>query len=472
MNDISASTIQVVLNQCLGLLIFYLFSLYLPKEIFGQFNWGLASSALLIAIISIGMDAVIIKRIAHGDDKRQIIGLHFIHVLATGTMLSATMLVCYFLLADPYTNSILLPCIFLSTLLTSFASPFRQLANGTRAFRHLAIISCISPVIKTLLLLVCVWTDNFSIINIALIYIAGSTFELLAGLFITVFITRIKLFPLYWNSKHYFTLVKESMPQYGASIFNIVLARFDWIMLGLLTTSVITAEYSFAYKVFELSRLPLLIISPLLIPIFVKLFNDKHTLSAKTQLKFDLLFRIEMFISVLIPILLVSCWSPLMGFLTNGKYGEVNAVTFMLLSVCVPLQFATDYFWNLCFAQNQMRLTFLIFACTAIANITLNFLLLPYIGAIGAAIAYLGCFVLQLALFKRYTKQDKVKPNFLVLIKIILSAIIALWITRYITQHIIIAPVLSLLLYVLFSILTQIVIPQKIKPALKLFALR
>lgn len=472
MHDISASSIQVVLNQCLGLLIFYICSRYLPKEIFGELNWGLASAALLIAIIGMGIDIIIIKRIARGDDSKETIGLHFIHVLVTGTLLSVTLLLVYCLLPAKYSSSILLPCIFISQVITSFASPFRQLANGNRSFRHLAIISIVSPLIKAALLVICLLTHQLTVTNIAFIFVAGSILELLAGLVITLFKKQVSLFPLYWNTKKYFTLIKESMPQYGVSIFNIVVARFDWIMLGLLTTTVITAEYSFAYKVVELSRLPLLVISPILIPIFIKIFKENRLVSAKTQLKLDLLFQMEMLISVLIPVMLISCWSPLMDLITDGKYGSVNEITFMLLSICVPLQFATDYYWNLCFAQDQLRLTFLISISSGVVNILLNLALAPFIGAIGAAIAYLCCFIVQLVLFRLYTKQDKIKPNLLVLVKTVLSASAALWITRYVTQHIIAAPALAVMLYLVFSMLTQVMILQKIKPALRLFTTR
>lgn len=472
MNDISASTIQVVLNQCLGLVIFYVCSRYLPKEVFGELNWGLASSALLIAIMGMGIDTIIIKRVARGDDSRETIGLHFIHALYTGTLLLLLLSGTYLLLPARYGNSILLPCIFISQVFTSFASPFRQLANGNRSFRHLAVIATISPLIKALLLLLCVWTNNFTITNIALIYVGGSVLELMTGIAITLFKKRINIFPPYWNNKKYFALIKESMPQYGVSIFNIVVARFDWIMLGILTTTIITAEYSFAYKIFELSRLPLLIISPVLIPVFVKIFHDNRPVTIKTQLKLDLLFQMEMLISVMIPVALISCWSPLMDWLTDNKYGSVNEITFMLLAVCVPLQFATDYYWNLCFAQEQVRLTFLISVSSGIFNIAINLVLIPFIGSMGAAIAYTSCFILQLILFKRYTKQDKVKPNLLVLIKTVLSAVAALWITRYITQQIIAAPVIALSLYIVFSMITQVMLPQKIRPALRLFSMR
>ncbi|MEI9943374.1 MAG: hypothetical protein WDN26_04065 [Chitinophagaceae bacterium] len=75
-----------------------------------------------------------------------------------------------------------------------------------------------------------------------------------------------------FNTTHslrdYFVLIKESLPLAGAVIMNVSIARIDWILLGLFTTDEQTAEYSFAYRAFELSPFPLLIIAPILLSRF------------------------------------------------------------------------------------------------------------------------------------------------------------------------------------------------------------
>jgi O-antigen/teichoic acid export membrane protein len=40
--DISANTLQVIINQVCGLVIFYLLSIGLDKNSFGEINWTLA----------------------------------------------------------------------------------------------------------------------------------------------------------------------------------------------------------------------------------------------------------------------------------------------------------------------------------------------------------------------------------------------------------------------------------------------
>jgi O-antigen/teichoic acid export membrane protein len=470
--DISASTIQVLLNQFLGLIIFYITSRWLAKEVFGQLNWSLAASSLFISVIAAGTELIVVRRIARGNDIRETAGLHFIHTLYSGVLLTGLLLLCYFFLPPVYISHLLLPGILLSQVLSFLSSPFKQIANGTRAFNHLAIMSAISNAVKVCLLTACLAFDLLTTKNLILLFIAGSVAELVTAIFLTLKKAGHQLLPLYWNNKKYLLLLKESLPQFGVTIFNIVLARFDWILLGLLATTIITAEYSFAYKVFELSRLPLLIISPVLIPIFTRIFRENNMVGSKQRAKLNLLFHAEMALSVLLPLLLVSCWSPLMDGLTGQKYGAVNETTFLLLSVCVPIQFATDYYWNLCFAQDQLRLTLMVAVCSGIVNIGLNLLLIPLYGGAGAAGAYIGCFIVQLILFNTYTHQSKIKPDLLVLGKAIACAAGAALVSRYFIYQPVIAAITALLLYILFSIVTGLVVLQKIRPALRLFLTR
>jgi O-antigen/teichoic acid export membrane protein len=468
LKDISASTIQVILNQFLGLVIFYITSRWLAKEAFGELNWSQAVAALFITVIAAGTDYIVVRRIARGNDVRETAGLHFIHTLYTGAVLASLLLICYLFLPTLYISHLLLPGILLSQVLSFFSSPFKQIANGTRAFGHLAIISTISNAVKVGLLITCVVFDLLTTRNLVLLFITGSFVELLTGVFLTVKKARHRLLPLYWNNKKYLLLLKESLPQFGITLFNVVLARFDWILLGVFTTTVITAEYSFAYKAFELSRLPLLIISPVLIPVFTRIFRENSLISSRQLAKLKLLFHAEMALSVLLPVLLASCWSPLIDTLTHKKYGTVNETTFLLLSFCVPLQFATDYYWNLCFAQDQLRQTLMVSVYSCLINIGLNLVLIPRYGAIGAACAYLTCFVVQLILFRSYTRQHKVKPDLLVLGKAIVCAAAALLVTRYFIRPPVMAVIATMLLYLLFSMVTRLIVLQKIRPAWRL----
>lgn len=464
--DLSASSAQVLLNHALNLALFYLTSRYLSKEIFGELSWSLASSTIIIALLSFGLDLVVVKKIAAGNDKRETAGLHLLHVLITGAITALLILLLH--LFFPLKGSLLvfLPGILISQLISFLASPFKQIANGTRSFVALAIIAITSNIVKVILLIVFLAFDTLSIQYLIGLFITASVIELLTAIIVTISSNKKILLPVYFNWTRYKSLIREALPQYGVTIFNIVLARFDWIILGLFTSAVVTAEYSFAYRVFELCRLPLLILSPLLIPIFSRLYALPGPMTTKKQVQLGLLFRTEMVLSLILPVILISCWTPLMEFITNNKYGAGNEIIFILLAVCIPIQFATDFYWNIFFAKGQLLVTFRIAVISGLINIVMNLLLIPFYGAMGAAIAYLSCFIIQLILFWRFNRLNTVQPDILHFFKAVLSAATALIIAKLLTSNPWIIVLLSVSLYFILCIFSKLISLHKIKPAL------
>lgn len=464
--DLSASSIQVLLNHALNLAIFYITSRYLSKEIFGELSWSIAASAILVAMLSFGLDLVVVKKIAAGNDKRETAGLHLVHVLVTTTLTGLIIVLLYFCFPLKGALFVFLTGILISQLIASLSSPFKQIANGTRSFTALAIISVTSNIVKLILLIAFLVLGILSVQYLTGLFIIGSVIELLVAISITISTNKEILFPVYFNGTSYKSLIREALPQYGVTIFSIVLARFDWIILGLLTSAVVTAEYSFAYRVFELCRLPLLILSPLLIPIFSGLFAHPGTLTAKKQVQLGLLFRTEMILSLILPVILISCWVPLMESVTNTKYGAGNEFVFILLAVCVPIQFATDFYWNICFAKGRLLVTFRIAVISGLINILLNLLLIPFFGATGAAIAYLSCFIIQLFLFWKQNRRDSMQPDMLYFIKAVLAAITALITAKLVAGAPWITILLSVAFYFLLCLFARLISLDKIKPAL------
>jgi O-antigen/teichoic acid export membrane protein len=465
--DLSASSAQVILNQLLGLAIFYATSLYLSKEIFGELNWVLAISSLLISVIGLGTELIVVKKIAAGQKLKDILDLQLVHVFISGFILLIALAFFYFFIFRASGNYFLLTGIVASQIISYLSSPFRQAATGMRAFIRLSIITITPNLIKLLSLLVYINSDTLSVSNLVLLFIITSVAELVLSVLITTYNKNITLFPFYWNKTKYRELITESFPQYGVVLFNIVLSRFDWILLGFLTTNVITADYSFSYKVFELCRLPLLILSPVLLPVFSNIFNNTAiTLKKKTQLR--LLYRTELVVAAILPLMLVSCWSYLFDMLTDGKYGDANNTTFMILALCLPIQFATDYCWNYFFARNKTRLTLKIALLSGLLNMLLNFILIPLFGGVGAAIAYLSSFVLQAVLFLYYSRNEIIKPDVYTLVTVIISSIVSIIAVRSAMLHPLLAPFAAIIIYISLCTLLRVIIPAKTIFSLKL----
>lgn len=368
-------------------------------------NWSIALIATCISIISFGMDQVIIKKIATGVDINEIATLHLAHVFLTGTGFYILLIGASFIFPSFFTQHPYLTGFAISLILIYYSSPFKQIAHGKEWFHFLTIISICSNLVKVLLLLAAILIYKFSVSTVIIIYIIASVVELVMGILLVKSKFNIVL---HWqfNKKKYTNLIKESLPQLAVIIFNSGIARFDWIILGLMTSAAITAEYTFAYRVFELAAFPLLIIAPVLLPRI-----SRYLVSHDRQLKvfekeFLLLLKLEMIVACIIPLALNFVWADLLNPLTDNKYGSTNATVFLLLSVAIPLLYLNNFFWTIAFAGGKMKKIISNFTVTFLINIIGGIILIPLMKGEGAAIAYLMAIIVQSVLFVLAGKKD------------------------------------------------------------------
>jgi O-antigen/teichoic acid export membrane protein len=389
-HNLSVNATQLIVNQLLGLGIFYVLSTGLDKNSFGQINLTLALLMSVFNILSFGIDQLVIKKIAAGADAPSILSLYIIHVLFTGLLFYGLLFSGYALFSPVNNVYSLLLLIGIGKLMIFFSTPLKQAANGMERFRLLAYMSVASNVVRCFALIVIALLHHLNIHNIVIIFITGDVTELAICVFLFRRSTKIPL-KLKWSRINYFQLLREALPQTGVVLITSALARFDWIFIGFMVSAVKLAEYSFAYKIFEISTLPLLAIAPLLIPRFTKIFQQKDI--PTDQLKF--LVRIEMIIAAFIALLLNICWSPVIDGITAGKYGLINVRTIFILTLCMPLLYLNNFLWTIYFAQGRLKMILVSFIITFLVNVTGDILLIPFFKNEGAAFAFLAACLTQ-----------------------------------------------------------------------------
>jgi O-antigen/teichoic acid export membrane protein len=400
--NLSANTLQLVINQLSGLVIFYILSISLDKNSFGEINLALALLLASFNILSFGIDQVAVRKIATGENPRTIVSLYLVHVFITGLAFYGLLLLGRGLFPSHISIYDLILLIGIGKLAIYFSMVFKQSAIGMERFKLLARMSIITNVARGLALLTLALLHLVTLNTVVIIFISGDVLELLAGFY---FFKRETGLPsaIRWNKSAYLSLVKESMPQLGVVVITSALARFDWIFIGVVVSAIKLAEYSFAYKVFELSTLPLLAIAPILIPWFTRMFKEGGPNIERLQL----LARMEIIIASFTVLLLNICWTQVIDPLTHGKYGLVNERTLFILSLCIPLQYLCNFFWTIYFAKGQLKLILKGFVITFSINIIGDIILIPLYKNEGAAIACLAGYIAQIAF---YTWKNELRP--------------------------------------------------------------
>lgn len=414
--DISASAFQVIINQLAGLGVFLLTSFFLAKDDFGELSWAIAIMTFATTTLSLRLEQLVVRKAASAPDASGIMTLFLLHVFFTGIGFWLLLFLLSFLFPHFFSVHNLLLIIGISQLISFFSSPFRQVANGKERFGYLAVMSSVSNIVRFAGLLIVVLFFKLTPFLTALIFIAGSVTEFLISFLLVTKRMQIKL-SAGISLRSYCRLLRESLPQIGTAILMAGITRMDWILLGFFSTAALTAEYSFAYRVFELSPFPLLIIAPVLLSRFSKLFaeNNKQDVHMLKE-KLAVLVRFEMILATIIPLVLNMIWVPLLEPLTKGKYGASNADVFLILSFCTPFQYITNILWTAGFAQNRLKLILKITAITFFIILTGDLLAIPYYTTTGAALVYLAAVIAEYINYMRWSPLPYIKETWLSLL--------------------------------------------------------
>jgi O-antigen/teichoic acid export membrane protein len=394
LKNLSANALQLVANQLLGLVIFYILSATLSKANFGLLNLALAILLAVFNILSCGMDQLTVKKIAADDHKESALSLYITHTLITGLLFYGLLLAGYLLFPQPPQIYGLLLLVGVGKLMIYLSTPYKQAANGLEKFKLLAWLSVISNFVRCACLVAALLLHSVDLSVIVAIFIIGDTLEFIIGF--TLFKSKAQMpVRLKWDRPNYLSLIREALPQMGVVLITSSLARFDWIFIGFMLSAIKLAEYSFAYKLFEIATLPLLAIAPLLIPRFTKMFKQGDINIA--ALKF--LIRVEMIIAAFTVLMLNIYWSPIIDWVTQGKYGAVNVNTIFILSLCLPLLYMENFLWTIFFAQGRLKMILHAFMVTLAVNVVGDIVLIPLYKNEGAAIAFLLACVAQIIFY-------------------------------------------------------------------------
>ncbi|RKR83529.1 O-antigen/teichoic acid export membrane protein [Mucilaginibacter gracilis] len=444
LQNLSANSVQLIVNQLFGVVIFFVLSAHLDKQNFGQLNLVLAMLLAIFNVLSFGIDQVIVRKIAAGDDAESLLSSYLFHVIITGALFYAILFLLHYFDPQLLGGNALLLLIGAGKLMIFFSMPFKQLSAGFEQFKLLSVMSVISNIIRGGALLILGWLHQVNINSVIIVFIAGDFAELILSivLFQCHSLISIKIKP---DVKAYRVLLKQSFPQVGVVIFTSALARFDWIFIGLMVSAAKLADYSFAYKIFEMSTLPLLALAPLLVPRLTRLLKSGQLSISKMQL----LLRMEMVVSILIALVLYLVWSPLVDWLTAGRYGAVNSVTILILAMCMPFLYINNYLWSISFAQGRLKMIFGIIMITFVVNLVGDVLLIPLYKSDGAALAYLLAMLVQLMMYLVKTDLKELRRSWRPLFICLLCAITSGIMARYLFQNVWLILLSAIMMYLI-----------------------
>jgi O-antigen/teichoic acid export membrane protein len=272
---------------------------------------------------------------------------------------------------------------------------------GYRGFKNMTgflIFKAIQPLLSAILLLVLFYMkSNWGVVHAYTYATLGTCLISIITWFRFSKMNESAYQPtLSWNQ-----MLGESMPMMLTGSMFFILGWTDNIILGIFRTSEEVGMYDAAFKLSTLSAIVLLAINAIQAPVFSDLYQKKEM--GRLQQIIIKSNRLLFFTSL--PLTLLLCIFPetILGFLGEGFKGAWIAL--ILLAIGNFINSITGSIGILLQMSGYQKQYNKIITITALGSIVLNFILIPKLGILGAAISSSAAKIIQNLLSVVYAKK-------------------------------------------------------------------
>lgn len=375
-----------VFNMVVGVFVMALVARYLGPENYGVYNYALAFVTLFTALSTLGLETLTVKSIVQKEEKEGTILFTSLVLRTMGgvilTLLSSVII--RFLAPDE-------ELIHLLVLIMSFTMIFKSLEvieYWIQAYQKSKISSLIRMgvnVFSAILKVVFVALEG-SLVHLALIYMLDVFFIgiALVGAYFKHRSTNSK-----WKFKFQYAknILSQSWYLIISGLMGTLYMQIDRVMLGaMLPNKVELGIYSAATQIASMWYfVPMAVITS-----FKPVIMNKKKLNENSYLKsVQLLYTIIAWMGIGFGITIL-CFSDLIiGVLYGPEYSRASNIllisiwagTFAMLGTAAST-------WMVC--EGVQKYSTVLLFCGAIANVVLNYILIPILGGFGAAIATLA----------------------------------------------------------------------------------
>ena len=388
--------------RLLGIVIFnLLLANNLGADFVGEYHFIIAVSYIFYAISLFGLNDILIKELVSLKYSiSELLTNSLILRLIVGMLLYILIIIITFCLSG-YTEINLLYLLIVGLQL--FFQPFQVLTTYfdsqinsriTVIFRNIAV--SISVTLRILLVLF--YPD------LRLILLAYIIEPFLEGLILFIYfqknILTLKLKDFKVSIIKY--LIKQSGPIAFASIFYIMYAKLDQLMLGFMVSKSELGNYSMAVRFAEISFFIPIAYSKSLFPKIVAFKEDKQQYNKMITKAMKLLFRISLCISLVMLIIPDSFFTYILGEDMVNVSIPFKILIFSSIMVYIG---SLSYIWYLSEGYQNYIMYNTVYGL--LFNIILNLILIHYYGIIGAAVATLLAKILANYIIHAFRKETR-----------------------------------------------------------------
>lgn len=371
-----------IAKALIGLVISMLTARYLGPSNFGLINYAAALVAFFVPVMYLGFDSILVREIVNRPEAEgKTLGTALLFSFISSIACIAG-IVCFTSIAHPGEKATIIVCALYSTLLIFQSLELLRFWSQAKLLsKYASIISVAAYLIvsayKVYLLASGKSVYWFAVSN-ALDYML-----IAAGFYIMynkLSPQRLSVsFPLGWE------MLKSGKFFIISSMMVVIFAQTDRVMLKFMMGDAAVGYYSAAVTCANLVAFVFVAIIDSMRP---TIFDSKKTDQAAFEFKVSQLYSIIIYASLCVSLLLAICSYPVVRILYGADYlPAVNALRIIVWYTTFSYLGSVRNIWIV--AEGKERVLWIINLSGALANVALNFALIPLWGINGAALASL-----------------------------------------------------------------------------------
>ena len=397
--------ISQVITSILGFFLLIYIARYLGEVGFGKYSFAVSFTALFVIFADIGISNLIIRELARNKEltNEYLTNVSLIKLLLS--FLAFGFIVLTINLMDyPRDTTYAVYLFGVYMILTSFALTFRAIFQAFERMEYDAVVMVIEKIILIPLVLFVLFS-GYGLIELAYVYVFAGIVDVTLS-FSIVLIKIAKPKPT-TNFSLWKTLIVGSIPFGLNALFGVLFFRIDTVMLSVLKDDAAVGIYNAAYvPLLAIGFIPSAFIAAIY-PVMSRYFvSSKDTLETFTSLSSKYMAIIGFPIAMGCFILA----DKLIALFYAGQF-SASIIAFQILAFFIPLRWVSSITGTLLTSMNRQSIRTTCVGLSALFNIVLNAVMIPYLSYIGASIATVLSEVLLYFVFiyfinKHYKKLD------------------------------------------------------------------
>jgi len=406
-----------VIFRVIALFVIIYLARYLGTADFGKYNFVFAYLAFFGVITDLGLRAILVREMSRNPSiTPKLIGnAYIIKLLLTVFAVVLSIIVISFLSYPKDTTTYVYIAAF-TLLFISFSEFYSGIFQSNLRMVYNIIARLVYRILSAILIFWIIFSHGTLMQIIAVLVFSEGIKTLISYLFSRKF-TRAK-FEIDFGLWKY--LFKEALPIALSGVLFIIYFRIDVIMLSMMQGDAAVGIYSAAYKLSEpLTLIPhafMMSLFPLMSGYFE---TSRDKLIKSYKLSFKYLFMIALPIAIGTTLIA----DKLILIIYKSPFANSTTVLQILIWALVFVS-VNSVLLHLLISMGKQKLSTLSYALCAVANVTLNFILIPIMSYNGAAIATVVTnAVLFLASFYFVSKHLQMLPVHKIMIKPVISGL-------------------------------------------------